>query len=83
MTFETLLLITYIYIQCDEVTFKIYFCVYFWKVFYVMGVFKTTRTETRDFNTETAAIRENCVRCFYSKSLRLKAKKKKDGRNIQ
>lgn len=49
----------------------------------VMGVFKTTRTETRDFNTETAAIRENCVRCFYSKFLRLKAKKKKDGRNIQ
>lgn len=42
-----------------------------------MGVFKTTRTETRDFNTETAAIRENCVRCFYSKFLRLKAKKKK------
>lgn len=42
-----------------------------------MGVFKTTRTETRDFNTETAAIRENCVRCNYSKFLRLKAKKKK------
>lgn len=42
-----------------------------------MGAFKTTRTETRDFNTETAAIRENCVRCFYSKFLRLKAKKKK------
>lgn len=42
-----------------------------------MGAFKTTRTETRDFNTETAAIRENCVRCFYSKFLRLKAKKKR------
>lgn len=42
-----------------------------------MGVFKTTRTETRDFNTETAAIRENIERNFYSKFLRLKAEKKR------